>query len=281
MPITEERRERLLELVRRSGFAALPDLAHELAVSESTVRRDLDVLEENGVAQRTHGGVFYTGPSPKLPHFDNRQSAQREKKVDIATRAAELIEDGDTVLLDGGSTTYDLAQLLVGRQLQVVTNSLPVATLFASTDAVDLVFIGGYVHGRTGVTLGPYANDMLASLNVRRAVLSVAGVNDKGYYNSNLLLVETERAMMRSADEVMVVADSTKFGRTSLAHLCGLGEIDTLVVDNEITEEWRSRIIAAGVQLAIAGATDNTATDNTATDNTATDNTATDNTATD
>ena len=137
----------------------------------------------------------------------------------IARAASELIEEGDTILLDGGSTTYELAQLLVGRPLQVVTNSLPVANLLTSSDA-DLVMVGGYIHTRTGVSLGPYAIQMLRSLNVRRAVLSVAGVNDEGFYNSNLLLVETEQAMMKAADEVIVVADSTKFGCTSLARLC-------------------------------------------------------------
>ena len=253
----EQRRDRLLEVVRSRGFASLPDLATELEVSESTVRRDLDQLEETGATRRTHGGVFYSGPSPKLPHFDQRQESHWEKKRRIATVAAGLIEDGDTVLLDGGSTTYQLAQRLTGRTIQVVTNSLPVATTFTSRDVADLVIIGGYVHSRTGVTLGPYANQMLADLNVRRAVLSVAGINERGCYNSNLLLVETERAMMEAADEVIVVADSTKFGRSSLAHLCELKEIDILVVDNEITEDWRSKVIAAGVDLKIAGPTDN------------------------
>jgi DeoR/GlpR family transcriptional regulator of sugar metabolism len=249
----EERRNRVLEMVRTRGFAALPDLAGELKVSESTVRRDLDYLEEAGVARRTHGGVFYTGPSPKSPHFDLRQSVEWDRKREIAARAAQLIEDGDTVLLDGGSTTYELARALVGRPLQVVTNSLPVAMLFSGSDTVDLVLVGGYVHSRTGVSLGPYANEMLADLNVRRAVLSVAGINERGYYNSNLLLVETERAMMRAADEVIVVADSTKFGRTCLAHLCDLGEVDTLVTDGEIAPGWQRAVTEAGISLVIAG----------------------------
>ncbi|NJN39673.1 MAG: DeoR/GlpR transcriptional regulator [Gammaproteobacteria bacterium] len=249
---TEERRSRVLELVRFRGFASLPDLADELQVSESTVRRDLDYLEESGVARRTHGGAFYTGPSPKLPHFEMRQSHQWDKKRAIAAAASRLIEDGDTVLLDGGSTTYELAQVLVDRPLQVVTNSLPVAALFSARETVDLVIVGGYVHSRTGVSLGPYANEMLADLNVRRAVLSVAGVNERGYYNSNLLLVETERAMMRVADEVIVVADSTKFGQSSLARLCDIGEVNVLVTDSEISEAWRQKIAETGIRLVIA-----------------------------
>jgi DeoR/GlpR family transcriptional regulator of sugar metabolism len=250
--MAEERRSRLLEIVRGSGFASLLDLARRLEVSESTVRRDLEVLEDTGAIQRTHGGVFYTGPSPKLSHFDMRQQSNWSRKRKIALAASRLIDDGDTILLDGGSTTYELAQLLVGRPLQVVTNSLPVATLFTSSDSGDLVLIGGIVHTHTGVTLGPYANNMLAGLNVRRAVVSVAGVNEKGYYNSNALLVETEKAMMRAADEVIVVADSTKFGHASLAHLCGICEVHTLVVDDEITPEWQQRLIDSGVRFIIA-----------------------------
>ena len=250
---TDQRREKLLEIVRSRGFVALPDLAGLMEVSESTVRRDLDHLENTGEAKRTHGGVFYTGPAPKLPHFEQRQSSHWEKKKQIAQKAVELIEDGDTVLLDGGSTTYELARLLVGRPIQVVTNSLPVANLFTTNTGHDLIFIGGYVHLGTGVSLGPYANEMLATLSVRRSVLSVAGVSERGLFNSNLLLVETERAMMRAADEVIVVADSTKFGHQSLALLCELGEVDRFIVDDEMTEHWRERVTAAGADLVIAG----------------------------
>lgn len=255
--LAEERRTRLLEMVRQRGFASLPELATELAVSESTVRRDLDFLEKSGEAKKTYGGVFYTGPSPKLPHFDMRQAAHWEEKRLIGQRAAALIEDGDAILLDGGSTTYEMALCLVGRPLQVITNSLPVANLFASSDVTDLVIIGGDIHARTGVTLGPFANEMLSKINVRRAVLSVAGVTERGYFNSSRLIVETERAMMHAADEVIIVADSTKFGHSSVAHLCELHEAPTLVVDHKITEDWRSRLTAAGVNLLIAGETDN------------------------
>jgi|GEM_PF-35576 len=255
--LVEERRNQLLEMVRQRGFASLPELADVLKVSESTIRRDLDHLEESGSARRTHGGVFYTGPAPKMPPFDERQPAQWDKKQLIAQRAAALVEDGDTILLDGGSTTYEVARLLVGRPLQIVTNSLPVANLFASNSNNDLVLVGGYVYPRTGVSLGPYANEMLGRINVRRTILSVSGLNERGYYNSNLLLVEAELAMMKAADEVIVVVDSTKFGRQSLVHLCPLNEAQHLVVDNEISEDWRSKVLAAGLKLHVAGPTDN------------------------
>ncbi len=256
--LVEERRNQLLELIRTRGFASLPELAETLQVSESTIRRDLDHLEDVGSAKRTHGGVFYTGPSPKLPHFDERQPAQWDKKKQIAAVAANLVDDGDTILLDGGSTTYEVARLLVGRRLQIVTNSLPVANLFASNANHDVVLVGGYIYPRTGVALGPYANEMLARLNVRRTILSVSGVNDRGFFNNNLLLVETERAMMHAADEVIVVADSTKFGVQSLAHLCPLDAVQHVVVDDEIDKTWRVKIKNAGVELHIASQPDST-----------------------
>jgi len=255
------RREKLLELIRHSGFASLRELKSETGVSESTIRRDLDHLEETGTVKRSHGGVFYTGPSPELPHFDQRQAIHWDKKQAIAHAVAPRIEDGDTILLDGGSTTYELARLLVGRPLTVVTNSLPVANLFASSPESELILIGGYVHTATGVSLGQYADEMLAGLNARHAVLSVAGVGESsstgiaGFYNSNALLVETERMMMKSSDRVIVVADSTKFGRRSLAQLCDVGDIDTLVVDDGIDTHWRHKVTTAGVELVIASGT--------------------------
>ena len=249
---TDQRRAKLRELIRSQGFVSIPDLRSALDVSESTIRRDLDHLESEGEAQRTHGGVFFTGGAAALRLFEDRRSSQWDLKRQIAIEASRLIENHDTVLLDGGSTTYELARQLVGRPLQIVTNSLPLANLFASSDQADLVLLGGYVHSRTGVSLGPYANQMLASLNVQKAVLSIAGANERGYYNSNLLLVETERAMMSCADQTIVVADSSKFGKSSLARLCELNQVQTVVSDNGLNEVWRGRLRSAGVQLHLA-----------------------------
>lgn len=251
---TDQRRLRLRELIRSRGFVSIPDLRSSLDVSESTIRRDLDYLEAEGEAKRTHGGVFTTGPTASLGVFETRRAEQWEKKRQIARAACQLIENHDTLLLDGGSTTYELARQLTSSPLQVVTNSLPLANLFSTSDQVDLVLLGGYVHNRTGVSLGPYANEMLETLNVQTAVLSIAGADERGYYNSNLLLVETEKAMMRCADRTIVVADSSKFGKSSLARLCSLREVDTIVSDSELSEHWREQITASGVNLVLAEA---------------------------
>jgi len=249
------RRTKLREMIREHGFVSIPDLREAMEVSESTIRRDLEALEESGEAKRTHGGVFSTGPTSTVKQFETKKNpGQWDKKRLIAQAAASLIEDHDTLLLDGGSTTYELARQLVGRPLQIVTNSLPVANLFSSSDSVDLVLLGGAIHNRTGVTLGSYSNQMLQSLNVQKAFLSVAGITAKGFYNSNMLLVETERAMMQCADRTIVVADSSKFGRSSLARLCGWNDVNTLVVDQDLSPIWREHIETANVQLILSSA---------------------------
>ena len=247
-----ERRGRLLDLIRVRGFAALEELVRELGVSESTIRRDLDALEEQGAAKRTHGGVLYAGGMPRLAEFDERQPSHWAAKRAIAVKAAEVINDGETVLLDGGTTTYEVARLLVGRSLQVVTNSLPVANLFASESRTDLVLLGGYVSPRTGVCLGPYANELLARLHVTTTILSAAGIADEGLFNAHLLLAETEQAMLRAAGRVVVVADSSKFGQKSLTLVSPLDAIDLVVSDNGLPDDWRQKIAAAGSQLIVA-----------------------------
>ena len=226
-------------------------------VSESTIRRDLEALEDLGEAKRTHGGVFSTGPTTAVKQFETKKNpGQWEKKRSIALSAAGLIDDHDTLLLDGGSTTYELARQLIGRPLQIVTNSLPVANLFSSCDSVDLVLLGGALHHRTGVTLGNFANQMLQSINVQKAFLSVAGINARGFYNSNMLLVETERAMMQCADRTIIVADSSKFGHCSLARLCDWSEVHTLVADDKLNDQWRMRVDQSNVHLILASSAD-------------------------
>lgn len=250
--IAADRRSKLLEIVQRQGFASLPDLAESLDVSESTVRRDLAHLEKQGSTKRTHGGAFYTGPSPHMPYFRHRQTAQWDKKKAIAAAAAKMVDDADTLLLDGGSTTYELARVIAERTLQVVTNSLPVANLLSSATNVDLILIGGYVHTPSGAVHGPFAEQMLGSLGVRKAFLSAAGINQRGLYNSNYMLAQTQRAMALAAEQVIVLVDSTKFGHQSLAHICELKKIDRVVSDHELEQSWRKQLTDLQIELTIA-----------------------------
>jgi DeoR/GlpR family transcriptional regulator of sugar metabolism len=249
----DERRQSVLELVSNRGFVSVDDLVRTLGKSVSTVRRDLDYWEKKGKLKRTHGGAVFVGDGSVLPALEDRTAQQTQEKRAIARRAAEHIRDGDAILLDGGTTTLEVARLLVGRRLQVVTNSLPIANLFASSPETDLVFLGGYIYPRTGVALGPLTIGMMEGIHVRQAILSVGGVTAKGLFNSNLLLVETERRMMDCADEVVVVADHTKIGRQALAFLCDLSRIDALIVDAGLTAEHRRMLEQTGAYLIVAG----------------------------
>jgi DeoR/GlpR family transcriptional regulator of sugar metabolism len=251
--LVEERRQRVLDLVSRRGFVALTDLAAAIQVSESTIRRDLDYWNQQGVLKRTHGGAIYLGDGSTLPALEERSTSQIEEKRAIARAAAARIRDGDAILLDGGTTTLEVARLLVGRSLQIVTNSLPIANLFASSRETDLVIVGGYVFPKTGVALGPLTVRMMEDIHVHQTILSVGGITAKGLFNSNLLLVETERQMMRCADEVIVVADHTKIGRQALAFLCELAAVDTLIVDRDLTADQRELIDRADARLIVAG----------------------------
>ena len=145
------------------------------------------------------------------------------------------MKDGETILLDGGSTTLEVARCLVGRSLQVVTNSLPIASLLSGYREIDLVMVGGYVYPKTGVALGPIAALALERLHVNRLIMGVAGLTERGLFNGNLLLVETEQAMMKSAQEVNVVADTTKFGQQGLAFLTDWSAVHRVVVDDRVT----------------------------------------------
>ncbi len=251
--LVEERRQRVLDLITQRGFASLADLSGAVGVSDSTVRRDLEYWEQQGLIRRTHGGAAFVGDPTAFPALEERSASQLEEKRAIARAVAGRINEGDTVLLDGGTTTLEVARLLVGRSLQVVTNSLPIAQLFASRRETDLVILGGYVYPRTGVALGPLTVRMMEDLHVHQVIMSVGGITARGLFNSNLLLVETERQMMRCSDEVVVVADHTKIGRPALAYLCELDAIDTLIVDSGLTQAQRDLIAAADVRLVVAG----------------------------
>src|SRR5262245_36470237 len=166
--LPEPRRRRLMELISRQGYATLEELVRVLGVSESTIRRDLEVLDLAGSVKRTHGGAVYAGEVRSMPPFDERTETAAAEKRAIGQAAAALLQDGDTVLLDGGTTTLEVARALIGRRVQVVTNSLPIAQLLASSQQIDLILIGGYVYPRTGVALGPLSIATMQGIRVRK-----------------------------------------------------------------------------------------------------------------
>jgi DeoR/GlpR family transcriptional regulator of sugar metabolism len=255
--LIEERQALLANLLARQGMSDLDSLAESLQVSQSTVRRDVENLVQRGLVRRTHGGVIWLGDrnpgAAGRPYaFDQRLSDQVDAKRQIARAAANLVEPGQTILIDGGTTAYYLAEALVGRPLQLVTNSLPIAQLFLNDENVELILTGGLLYPRYGVLLGPSAEAMLAAIHAKILFLSVAGVHEGQLYNQNLLLVQAERRMMAQAQQVVLLADSGKFGQQALVRLCELKEIDVVVSDAKLAESARQAVRDAGCQIIVA-----------------------------
>src|SRR5437867_3797218 len=190
--IADERRSRMRELIARRGFVSLTELAAELGASESTVRRDLEFLDQAGQIRRTHGGAMAAGEAVSIPGFEERGRAGAVEKRAVGRVAAGMVADGETVLLDGGTTTFEVARHLLGRSVQVVTNSLPIAHLLAGDRNVDLTVVGGYVYPRTGAAVGHLALRFLSAVHARWLILSVAGLTERGVFISKLLIVDTE-----------------------------------------------------------------------------------------
>jgi len=250
--LLDQRRLNVLQLVEKAGFISLQELVDRVGVSESTVRRDLEFLDGIGQIRRTRGGAAFVGES--LSGLEERSSQHRVEKRAVAALAASLIQSGEVVLLDGGTTTLEVARRLGGRPLQVVTNSLPIINVLMNQPQIELISIGGYVYPKTGVALGPIAVAALKQIHVRRLVMSVGGITEAGLFNSNLLLVETERQMIASAEEVIVVTDSSKFGHPALAHLCPLTAVQHVVVDAGLDPAWREVLEKSGIQVHLAPA---------------------------
>lgn len=252
-----ERQTRLQDLIARRGVVDLDSLARELDVSQSTVRRDVELLEQRGLVQRTHGGVIWVGEKQSngaRPYaFDQRMDYRLDAKRQIARAARSLVQPGQTVLVDGGTTTYYFAEQLIGMPLQLVTNSLPIANLFLNDERVELIITGGLMYPRYGVMLGPMAEKVLATIHTQTMFLSVAGVHEGSLYNQNMLLVEAERRMIEQSQQVVLLVDSSKFGQQALARLGELSEIDIIVTDAEVTDAQREQIRSAGCELIVAG----------------------------
>jgi DeoR family fructose operon transcriptional repressor len=250
-----ERQSRLRELLQRRGMSDLDSLAAELRVSQSTVRRDVEALVAEGVVQRTHGGVIWVGDgsSPTRPYaFDQRMGYQLDAKRAIARAARALVRPGETILIDGGTTTFYLAEELIGTPLQIVTNSLPIANLFTNDESVELVLTGGVTYPRYGVLLGPTAESMLATIHTQTMFFSVAGVHGNQLYNQNLLLVQSELRMMAQSQKVVLLVDSSKFGQQALARLCAIDAIDVVVTDAKLSREHQKLVREGGCELIIA-----------------------------
>jgi len=249
----EERKHRIEEYLQSVEFASLEELARQVGVSTSTVRRDLSVLEASGGLKRTHGGARILNPKTDEFTFSARDTRQLAEKEAIAVACARLIEPNQSLIIDAGTTCYHVARLLEDKPLQIVTDSLPVANLFAAATHVELVLSGGVIYPRLGVLVGPLAEEAFSKkIHADVAVMSAGGITADGITNSHGLLIDIQLAMIRAAHKVIFCLDHTKFGRQSVLPLCGLEEVDTIVTDAQAPRELVEQLQAKGIEMVIA-----------------------------
>jgi DeoR/GlpR family transcriptional regulator of sugar metabolism len=219
-------------MLEGQGFVDLTTLCRELESSESTIRRDLIALQDEGVLKRVHGGAMAVRTIGRRgDDFAGLARRMVNEKRRIAAATAALIEDGQTLILDAGSTVAAVARELLDRSLHVVTNSLPIAEILGEARRVDVTLSGGQLDSQFGVMLGPLCEQMLGSLAVDVAVMGIGGATEKGLSNANPLVVGSERKMIEVARKVIVVSDHTKFGRAALIPIAPLDVVDIVVSD--------------------------------------------------
>lgn len=258
----EERQHRIGEYLQKVEFASLEEIAKQVTASVSTVRRDLTVLEASGSVRRTHGGARVVMPRTDEFTFSARDTHQLSEKEAIGRACAELVMPNQTVIMDAGTTVYHVARYLEPKLPQIITNSLPVANLFASANRLEVVVSGGVIYPRLGVLVGPLAVEAFSRIHADVAIMSAGGLTLEGISNSHGLLIDIQRAMIRAARKVIFCLDHTKFGRQSVLPLCGLDSVDVIVSDGaapvQLVEELRAKeieVVVAPGALAGNGST--------------------------
>ncbi|WP_214415148.1 DeoR/GlpR family DNA-binding transcription regulator [Sphaerisporangium fuscum] len=242
--LAQQRQQAILERVRRDGAARVSDLVRELGVSDMTIRRDLEVLAERGLIEKVHGGATATGPgSTEEPGFAAKSVRQQPEKEAIARHAASLVHPGTAVALSAGTTTWTLAHHLLDIPgLTVITNSLPVADVFHRAGRGDqTVVLTGGVRTPSDALVGPVAVAAIRELNVDTLMLGVHGMNARaGFTTPNLLEAETNRQMVAAAQQLVVIADHTKWGTVGISTIAKLEEAHVVISDVGLPEEARS-----------------------------------------
>lgn len=249
---SERRRLILLELKLRPHIR-ISELSDRFKVSTETVRRDFDALADDGLIARAHGGA--SAPlQGHYPSLDERATARIDERERIGRRAAELVHAGETVMIDSGSTTIQMARALayLGTSCTVITNSIPVAMTLGHGAAEVLLCPGEYLAAESAV-IGTETLEFLARFNVDRCMIGSSGVSVEGPSESVRGFASVKRMMMQRAEHRHLLIDSQKFGRKGLAHVGELSDLHSVVVDKRPTGDLLSGLVAAKVEIIATG----------------------------
>jgi DeoR/GlpR family transcriptional regulator of sugar metabolism len=253
---TYERRQTLLDLLRKQPGLRVPEIAQEIGVSEGTVRNDLNALEQAGQLTRVHGGAVLSGAQP-LPNaaFSIRHLEHAQEKNAIGQRAAQLVQDGDSILLDASSSAFYLALNLKERvRLRVVTNGIEIARLLAQNPTNTVILIGGVVRQDGSSVTGLLSEQIIEELHIQKAFVSCSGFSvDRGMTEVHLEEAQLKRKAIESARQVFALADSSKLGHEDLTIFARPMQITHLFTDAGITDEWKARLQWANIPFTVCG----------------------------
>jgi DeoR family fructose operon transcriptional repressor len=245
-----ERRRKIVAVLQSDDRAQVGELAARFGVSQSTIRRDLQLLSETGVVERTHGGVLH--PSRFEPSFGQKETENRGQKRAIARAAAQLVQPGHTVFLDGGTTTLELArELRIRNDITIASNSVPIAVELANR--VRLILTGGSVKESTLALVGPIAERSIEQMHVDIAFIGMNGVSSgAGFTTPTWEEAATKVRMIRAGRVAVVLADSSKLGTVTFAHVARPDEVDLLITDEAASAAEVEALRAAGLQVRLA-----------------------------
>jgi DeoR/GlpR family transcriptional regulator of sugar metabolism len=251
--MAEERRTQILQIVRSEGRVRVNDLVNRFSTSAVTIRNDLNELHQRGVVLRSHGGAVLPDRILRESPVNERLKAHAEEKQRIGAMAATLINDGETIILDSGTTTLEIARQLKNKQgLQVITNGVNIAAELLDARGVQTFIVGGTVRGDSASIIGRSTEDMLEQFSADKLFLSGAGCDpDFGVSGANLEETMVNRAMLRIAREIILVADASKFSRRSMSRIASFSEIDTVVSDTSLREEIQEKVRSLGCDLLL------------------------------
>jgi DeoR family transcriptional regulator of aga operon len=248
---TVDRREIIIRSIKENGKVRVEELSHQFGVSSVTIRNDLNYLEKKGLIDRVYGGALARVAVAYDSALTEKAKLRVEEKRRIGAKAAEMVYDGDSIILDSGTTTLEIAKRIKDkRDLTVMTNGVNIATELAGNTHISVLLTGGILRENSFSLVGPQAEAVLMDFYYDKLFLGVDGFDlEIGLTTPNQLEARLNAMMVKASKEVIVVADSSKFGRRSLCRICGLEKVARIVTDSGINGELVDSLGELGIEI--------------------------------